>query len=124
MQCALSHSTLWREVHQMVSKHLPIKKRGKLALHHNHSPLILQQTLQEQIIVGKTAMLLCADVPTNLPAAWCYLERIPVSDGEHAMEGVNKIEGVTATILRNLNHPPTNLVSLTLEMISTGACKE
>ena len=108
----LSHATLGREVHRMVSKHFAVKIGGKLALHHK-KPLILQQTLQEQGIVGKAATLSCTSVPTNLNAASCYLRGIPVSDGEHAMEGVTKIEGVTAAILQNLNNPPTSLVSLT-----------
>jgi len=40
------------QVYQMVSRQLPLKKGGKLTLHHVDSPLILHKALQEQGIVG------------------------------------------------------------------------
>ena len=67
----LSNATLGQEVYQTVSKQLP-QKPGKLALHHVDSPLVLQQPLQEQGIVG-AATLTCTYVPTDLDAAWCFI---------------------------------------------------
>jgi len=109
----LSHSTLARQVHGMVSKHLPVKRGARLTLPHIDSPLILQQTLIEQGIVGKAATLSCTYVPKTLNAAWCYLQGIPVCDEEHTLEGVAKIQLATAAILPNLNNPPTSLTNLT-----------
>ena len=109
----LSHSTLGREVLRMVSRHLPVKEGGKPVLHHDNSPLILQQTLQKQSIVGKCAVLSCTYIPTNVYEAWCYLKGFPVYEGDYALEGVTKIEGVTSALLQKLSHPPPSLQRLT-----------
>jgi len=74
----LNASVLGREVYQMVSKKLGPKKAAKPALHHLDSLLMLCQTLEEQGIRGKTAILTCTYVPTDLYAAWCHIQGLPV----------------------------------------------
>jgi hypothetical protein len=69
----------------------------KAPKHHLDSPLVMQQTLQEQGIVGK--------------AAWCFIRGLPVPGGELALEGVTRIAGVTGAP-RNLEHLPKGLESL------------
>ena len=105
----VSGEALGLEVHQMVSQLLPPKKGGKPILHHLHSRLLLQETLQEQGIVGD-AMLSCTYVPTDLHAAWCCLHGLPVSEAEHALEGVTQMEGKTHAMTTYL---PRSLQRLT-----------
>jgi len=62
-------------------------------LHHETSPFVLTQTLQTQGIVGKTAVLSCTFVPTDLFAAWCFLMGIAVPEDNFAMEGLTRLEG-------------------------------
>ena len=88
----VSPNTLGREVRKMVSQQLPAKDGGKLALYHQEtSPLMLHQTLQEQGIEG-TTQLSCTYVPTDLSAAWSYLQGFQVSEEEFALEGVTEIK--------------------------------
>ena len=129
---SLSPSTLGLEVHTMVSEQLPKKKGAKLVLYHLASPLMLQQTLQEQGIEGKTATLSCTYVPTDLYAAWEYLQGCPVSEPHLALDGVTQLgywdnigiglDGVTLpSSLQSLTYNqsldgvtlPSNLQSLT-----------
>ena len=84
---SLSPSTLGLEVRTMVSEQLPTKKRTKMVLYHLASPLMLQQTLQEQGIEGKTARLSCTYVPTDLYAAWRYLQGFQVPEPHLALDG-------------------------------------
>ena len=65
---ALNPGTLGREVHQLVLEQLRGKKGRKLSLHHKASPLMPDQTLQEQGI-DQAATLSCTFVPTDLYAA-------------------------------------------------------
>ena len=109
----LNSSCTGREVYQMVSMQLPLKKGTKLSLHHVDSPLILDKALQEQGIVGKAATLSCTYVPTNLYAAWCAVQGLPVTEGGHALEGIVRIEG--ATTVENLHHLPQSLEHLTFD---------
>jgi hypothetical protein len=95
-------SSFHGEVHWIVS-HLPSRKGARLTLH-GDLPLIFQKTLQEQNIVGEAPILSCTYVPTNLHAAWCYLQGIPVSDGEHALKGVAKTAGVSEDMFHNLKN--------------------
>ena len=67
----VSPSTLGRDVRRMLREQLPPKRGAKLALHHNGSPLVLDQTLQEQGILGRTSTLSCTFIPTDLYRAWC-----------------------------------------------------
>ena len=108
---SLSPSTLGLEVRTMVSEQLPKKKGAKLVLYHLASPLMLQQTLQEQGIEGKTARLSCTYVPTDLYAAWRYLQGFQVPEPHLVLDGVTQIGGCTnVPSLRSL---PESLKSLT-----------
>ena len=63
---SLSPSTLGLEVRKAASEQLPTKKGAKLVLYHLASPLMLQQTLQEQGIEGKdcgSVLHLCSNRP-------------------------------------------------------------
>jgi len=73
----------------MVSHQLPVRKGGKLRLHHLNSPLILHKALQEQGIVGKAATLSCTYVPNGLYVAWRAVQGqgLPVSEAELAIGG-------------------------------------
>ena len=83
----LSASGTGREVYRMVLKQLSQKKGAQLILHH------LDKELQAQGIMGKAATLSCTFVPTNLYAAWCTVQGLPVSQGELALAGVTRIQG-------------------------------
>ena len=83
----LSASTLGHEVRQNISQRRPSKKGRRCMIHHKNSPLLLDQTLQEQGIVGKTATLSCTFVPTDLYKSLCYIAGVPVSEQESALEG-------------------------------------
>ena len=78
----LSGSCTGLEMYWMVSYQLPVRKGGKLRLHHLNSPLILHKALQEQGIVGKAATLSCTYVPKDLYVAWRAVQgqRLPVSE--------------------------------------------
>ena len=52
-------SMLGSELRRLVSEKLPCKPGAKLAVHHVNTKLTLNQTLAEQGIVGKSAMLSC-----------------------------------------------------------------
>ena len=100
----LSGSCTGLEMYWMVSYQLPVRKGGKLRLHHLNSPLILHKALQEQGIVGKAATLSCTYVPKDLYVAWRAVQgqRLPVSEAELALEGVTQIVGA--------NHPQKDLL--------------
>ena len=96
----LSGSCTGLEVYRMVSNRLPGKKGGKPTLYHLDSPLILHKELQVQGIVGKAARLSCTYVPTDLYAAWCEVQEMPVFLFfylELVLEGVTQLEGTTTT---------------------------
>ena len=99
------------EVYRMVSKQLPQKKGAQLTLHHLDSSLILHKELQAQGIMGKAATLSCTYVPTDLYAAWCTVQSLPVSQKELALQGVTQIAGATTT--KYLHHLPESLEHLT-----------
>ena len=107
----LSASCTGWEVYRMVSKQLPQKKGAQLTLHHLDLPLILHKELQAQGIMGKAATLSCTIVPTDLYAAWCTVQGLPVSQGELALAGVTRIEGSNLT--KYLHHLPESLEHLT-----------
>ena len=73
----------------MVSHQLPVRKGGKLRLHHLNAPLILHKALQERGIVGKAATLSCTYVPNGLYVAWRAVQGqgLPVSEAELAIGG-------------------------------------
>ena len=106
---SISSSTLGREVQQIVSRQLPSRNGRKTTMQHGNSPLMLGQTLQEQGIVGKAATLSCTFVPTDLLAAWRYIQGLPVPEGELSLEGVTRIAGISS---RELLQLPRSLESL------------
>ena len=77
-------SMLGYELRRLVSEKLPCKPGAKLAVHHVNTKLTLNQTLAEQGIVGKSAMLSCTYIPTNVYTAWCYVCGLPTSEREVA----------------------------------------
>ena len=89
--CSLkfSGSCTGLEVYRMVSHQLPVRKGGKLRLHHLNAPLILHKALQERGIVGKAATLSCTYVPNGLYVAWRAVQGqgLPVSEAELAIGG-------------------------------------
>eukprot|EP00435_Cladocopium_sp_Y103_P005670 s596_g1.t2 len=107
----LDASVLGREVYLAVSKQLGPKKAGKPALYHLDSLLMLQQTLEEQGLRG-TATLTCTYVPTDLYAAWCHVQGLPIFQGELALEGVTEIANTSVT--KSLQNLPGSLEKLTL----------
>eukprot|EP00435_Cladocopium_sp_Y103_P046332 s2372_g13.t1 len=118
-ECSLEISTsaLAKEVHLMAAKKLKAKKGAKMILTLNHqtspSPLLLQKSLEQQGVVGKTATLSCLYVPTCLYAAWRCIQGLPDIPGEVALEGVTQIEGTTIAMFKYLNNLPKSLESLT-----------
>ena len=110
----LSPSTLGRDVRQLVSERLPTKRGAKLAIYHLTTPLILPKSLQEQGILGKTERLSCTYVPTDLYAAWCYLQGFQVFDEEFALDGISEIRMTRGrTYVQHLGRLPKSLERLT-----------
>jgi hypothetical protein len=106
---SISSSTLGREVQQIVSRQLPSRKGRKTTMQQGNSRLILGQTLQEQGVVGEAATLSCTFVPTDVYAAWRYIQGLPVPEGELSLEGVTRIAGISS---RELLQLPRSLESL------------
>ena len=89
---SLSPSTLGLEVRTIVSEQLPKKKGAKLVLYHLASPLMLQQTLQEQGIVSDATILSCTYMPANLyDDAWCFIQELATPEEEFALEGLTHL---------------------------------
>ena len=104
-------SMLGYELRRLVSEKLPCKPGAKLAVHHVNTKLTLNQTLAEQGIVGKSAMLSCTYIPTNVYTAWCYVCGLPTSEREVALEGVTQLEAATGG--EYLHYLPRSLAKLT-----------
>ena len=102
-------STLGREVRKMVSEKLPSKPGARVTLH-GASKLILWQRLEEQGIVGQPATLSCTLCPTDLYAAWSFVEGHENAEEDCALEGVTWLEGGIAG--EYLNNLPECLESL------------
>ena len=106
------HSTLGREVQQMVSDQLPGKPGTKFVLYCMESRLRMHQTLQEQGILG-AATLSGARIATNLYRAWCLIQEIETSEAdEDALNGVTCLDQVPPG--KYLGNLPQTLQSLTL----------
>ena len=84
-------SMLGYDLHILVSKKLPCKPGAKLALHHSNGKLILDQTLREQGI-GKSAMMSCTYIPTNVYSAWRSVCGLPTSEKDFEVEGITQLE--------------------------------
>ena len=104
-------SMLGYELRRLVSEKLPCKPGAKLAVHHVNTKLTLNQTLAEQGVVGKSAMLSCTYIPTNVYTAWRYVCGLPTSVGEVALEGVTQLEA--ATDGEYLHYLPRSLAKMT-----------
>ena len=107
---SVPRSMLGYELRRLVSEKLPCKPGAKLAVHHMNTGLTLNQTLGEQGVVGKSAMLSCTYIPTNVYTAWCYVCGLPTSEREVALEGVTQLEGATSG--EYLHYLPRSLASL------------
>ena len=70
-------SMLGYDLRRLLSEKLPCKPGAKLAVHHVNRKLALEETLGEQGIVGKSAMLSCTYIPTNVYTAWNYVYGLP-----------------------------------------------
>eukprot|EP00435_Cladocopium_sp_Y103_P073112 s627_g42.t1 len=98
------------KVRNMVTRKLPPKPGEKLALYHGISKLMLDKTLQEQGILGMAVTLSCTFCPTDLSAAWLFVQGNASQEDELALEGVIHLEGATTSeYLYNL---PQTLQSL------------
>ena len=104
-------SMLGYELRRLVSEKLPCKPGAKLAVHHVNTKLALNQTLAEQGIVGKSAILSCAYISTNVYTAWCFVCGLPTSEREVALEGVTQLERATSG--EYLHYLPRSLAKLT-----------
>ena len=110
----LSSCSLGCEVHRLVSKQFQPKKGEQLTLQYLGVQLMLHQTLQEQGIVSKEETLSCTSVPTDLYAAYCFIQRqgSPVPEGEFVLQGLTQIVGAPTVHF--------DLLPQTLEMLSFG----
>jgi len=104
-------SMLGYELRRLVSEKLPCKPGAKLAVHHVNTKLTLNQTLAEKGIVGKSAMLSCTYIPTNVYTAWCYVCGLPTGEREVALECVTQLEAATGG--EYLHYLPRSLAKLT-----------
>ena len=102
---SVPRSMLGYELRRLVSEKLPFKPGAKLAVHHANTMLALNQTLAEQGIVGKSAMLSCTYIPTNVYTAWCYVCGLPTSEREFALEGVTQLGGSDGWRVLTLSPP-------------------
>eukprot|EP00435_Cladocopium_sp_Y103_P018545 s3166_g4.t1 len=99
---SLSSSALGQELHQIVSQQLPSRKGRRTTVQHGNSRLMLGQTLQEQGIVGTAVTLSATFVPTDVYAAWRYIQGLPVPDGALSLEGLTRISGISPRELLQL----------------------
>ena len=95
VRLSVPRSMFGYDLRRLVSEKLPCKPGAKLAVHHVNAKLMLDQTLGEQGIVGKPAMLSCTYIPTKVYTAWCYVCGLPTAEREFALEGLTKLEGLT-----------------------------
>ena len=106
----VSGSMLGHDLRRLVSKNLSCKAGAKLAVHCVNGKLRLDKTLEDQGIVGKTAILSCTYIPTDVYAAWRHACELPNCDREFALEGVTHLEG--ATLGEYLHHLPSSLANM------------
>ena len=100
---------LWR----LVSEKLPRKPGARLVVHHMNAKLTLNQTLGEQGIVGKSAMLSCTYIPTNVYTAWCYVHGLTTCERDLVLGGVTQLD--RAVPGEYLHHLPGSLAKLSLD---------
>ena len=78
-------SMLGYDLRRLVSRKLPCKPGAKLAVQHSNGKLILDQTLREQGIAGKSAMMSCYYIPTNVFRAWSCVCGLPTCERDFEM---------------------------------------
>ena len=106
---SVPHSMLGHDLRRLMSQKFPCKPRATLAVHHANEKLVLDQTLEQQGI-GKSTLLSCTYIPTNLYAAWCYVRGFRTCEREFALEGVTQLEKVMCG--EHLHHLPCSLAKL------------
>lgn len=104
---SVPRTSLGGEVRKLVAQRVASKGRN-LSLQHGSKPLVLHQSLEDQG-VGPSAALSCVFVPTDLDAAFRFMQGL--IDDEFALEGLSKMEGATAGEF--LYHLPASLEMLT-----------
>ena len=107
---SVPRSMLGYDMRKLVSEKLPCKPGAKLAVHHMNRTLTFDQTLGEQGIAVKSAMLSCTYIPTNVYTAWSYVCGLPTCERDFVLEGVTRLEG--AMLGEYLHHLPGSLASL------------
>ena len=85
---SVPRSILGYDLRRLVSEKFPWKPGAKLAMFHENRKLNLDQTLREQGIVEKSAVLSCTYMPTILYTAWRYVSELLTCEREFALEGV------------------------------------
>ena len=88
---SVPRTSLGGEVRKLVAQRVASKGRN-LSLQHGSKPLVLHQSLEDQG-VGPSAALSCVFVPTDLDAAFRFMQGL--IDDEFALEGLSKMEGAT-----------------------------
>ena len=124
----MSRSMLGYDLRRLVSKNLSCKAGAKLVVHSVNRKLTLDENLEDQGIVAKTALLSCTYIPTNVYTAWRYACELPTCEREFALEGVTHLEGLTHG--EYLQHLPCSLAKLTfgedfnqsLEQVTLPSC--
>ena len=108
---SVPRSMLGYDLRRLVSEKLPCKPGAKLAVHHMNRKLTFDQTLREQDIVGKSAMLSCTYIPTNVYTAWTYVCGLPNCERDFVLEGVQQLE--EAVPGEYIHYLPRSLARLT-----------
>ena len=112
LRFSIPRSTLGRSLRQMVSEQIELKPGAKHVLLYGDAYLRLDQTLQEQGIVGKAAIFSCVYVATDLHAALRCVEGLQASQEDFALDGVTQLRCTRPG--GYLYHLPRSLQDLTL----------
>ena len=104
---SVPRSMIGYDLRRLVSQELPCKPGAKLAVHHGNAKLTLNQTLGEQGILEKSAMISCTYIPTNVYSAWRYICGLPTWEGHFVMEGVTRLKAAVPG--EYLHHLPPSL---------------
>lgn len=111
LQFTVPRSTLGRSLRQLVSEQIEPRPGAKHVLLYGDAYLRLDQTLQEQGIVGTVATFSCVYVATDLHAALCCVEGLQTSQEDFALDGVTQLRCTRSG--QYLYHLPRSLQDLT-----------
>ena len=107
-----------KDLHRMVSEQLPFKPGAKIYLHHMETSLKLHQSLQQQGISMSSATLSCTYMPTDLLAAWRFVNGEKTEEMWTVLEGITQIADATEVLNFSedsyLYYLPKHLDGLTL----------